>query len=58
MKVYGTLLALLLIVAGAYSIGSPSTPDVNRGWNVAGFEWTSHNQVAGFEWNSHYQPVN
>ncbi len=44
MKVYGSLLAVLLIVAGAYSAG---TPDVNRGWNVAGFEW-----------NSHYQPVN
>jgi hypothetical protein len=47
MKVYGALLALLLIVAGAYSIGSPGTPDGNRGWNVAGFEW-----------NSHHQPVN
>jgi hypothetical protein len=36
-------LAVLFIVAGAYSIGTPGTPDGNRGWNIAGFEWNSGN---------------
>ncbi|WP_269112290.1 hypothetical protein [Lentzea aerocolonigenes] len=32
------LAGIALIVAGAYSV-----PDINRGWSVAGFEWTSVN---------------
>ena len=35
---FSIALAVLFIVAGAYSIGAP---DINRGWSVAGFEWNS-----------------